>query len=221
LVVKNHDYESEEETEEVPQIGSTSGDPELFAILKDLRKKVALKQNLPPFVIFQDPSLADMSIQYPTSLEELQGIIGVGQGKAQRYGKPFVEVIKKYVEEKGIERAQDMVVRSVANKSKNKVYIIQNIDRKLALNEIAEAKGMSMDEILTELEAIVNSGTKINIDYFIYEIMDEDQVEDIFKYFREDAESDSLEEAMAEFGDDYEAEEIRMVRIKFLAEMGN
>ena len=208
MVVKNHDYESEEETEEVPQIGSTSGDPELFAILKDLRKRVALKQNLPPFVIFQDPSLADMSIQYPTSLEELQGIIGVGQGKAQRYGKPFVEVIKKYVEEKGIERAQDMVVRTVANKSKNKVYIIQNIDRKLALNEIAEAKGMSMDELLTEIEAIVNSGTRINIDYFVYEVMDEDQVEDIFKYFREDAESDSLEEALAEFGDDYEVEEI-------------
>jgi ATP-dependent DNA helicase RecQ len=221
LVVKNHDYESEEDSEEVPQIGASSGDPELFAILKDLRKKVALKQNLPPFVIFQDPSLADMSIQYPTSLEELQGIIGVGQGKAQRYGKPFVDVIKKYVEEKGIERAQDMVVRSVANKSKNKVFIIQNIDRKLALNEIAEAKGLTMDELLTELEAIVNSGTRINIDYFIYEVMDEDQVEDIFKYFREDAESDSLEEAMAEFGDDYEVEEIRMVRIKFLAEMGN
>jgi len=221
MVVKNHDYESEEDGEEAPPIGASSGDPELFAILKDLRKKVALKQNLPPFVIFQDPSLADMSIQYPTSLEELQGIIGVGQGKAQRYGKPFIELIQKYVEEKGIERAQDMVVRSVANKSKNKVYIIQNIDRKLALNEIADAKGMSMDEILSELEAIVNSGTKINIDYYIYEVMDEDQVEDIFKYFREDAESDSMEEAMAEFGDDYEVEEIRMVRIKFLAEMGN
>ncbi len=221
MVVKNHDYESEEESEEAPQIGSSSGDPELFAILKDLRKKVALKQNLPPFVIFQDPSLADMSIQYPTTLEELQGIIGVGQGKAQKFGKPFVEVIQKYVEEKGIERAQDMVVRTVANKSKNKVFIIQNIDRKIPLNEIAEAKGMNMDELLTEIEAIVNAGTKINIDYFIYEAMDEDQVEDIFNYFREDAESDSLEEALAEFGDDYEIEEIRLVRIKFLAEMGN
>ncbi len=221
LIVKNHDYESEEEADEVPQGGNASGDPELFAILKDLRKKVAIKQKLPPFVIFQDPSLSDMSIQYPTTLEELQSIIGVGQGKAQRYGKPFVEVIKRYVEEKGIERAQDMVVRSVANKSKNKVYIIQNIDRKLALNEIAEAKGMSLDELLTELEAIVNSGTKINIDYYISAVMDEDQVEDIFRYFREDAHSDSMEEAIAEFGDDYEVEEIRMVRIKFLAEMGN
>jgi ATP-dependent DNA helicase RecQ len=221
MIVKNHDYESEEDTDDIPQGGNASGDPELFAILKDLRKKVAAKQNLPPFVIFQDPSLSDMSIQYPTSIDELQGIIGVGQGKAQRYGKPFVDVIKRYVEEKGIERAQDMVVRSVANKSKNKVYIIQNIDRKLALNEIAEAKGMSLGELLTELEAIVNSGTKINIDYYIEDVMDEDQIEDIFRYFREDAESDSLEEALVEFGDDYEVEEIRMVRIKFLAEMGN
>jgi ATP-dependent DNA helicase RecQ len=221
MIVKNHDYESEEEADEAPSGGSAAGDPELFAILKDLRKKVATKQKLPPFVIFQDPSLSDMSIQYPTTIEELQGIIGVGQGKAQRYGKPFVELIKKYVEEKGIERAQDMVVRSVANKSKNKVYIIQSIDRKLALNEIADAKGMSMDEMLTELEAIVNSGTKINIDYYIYDVMDEEPVDEIFRYFREDATSDSMEEALAEFGDDYEVEEIRMVRIKFLAEMGN
>jgi len=221
MIVKNHNYESEEEGDDVPQGGASAGDPELFAILKDLRKKVATKLNLPPFVIFQDPSLSDMSIQYPTTLEELQSIIGVGQGKAQRYGKTFVELIKKYVEEKGIERAQDMVVRSVANKSKNKVYIIQNIDRKLALNEIAESKGMSLDELLTELEAIVNSGTKINIDYYIEDVMDEDQIEDIFRYFREDATSDSMEEAIAEFGDDYEVEEIRMVRIKFLAEMGN
>jgi len=221
MIVKNHDYESEEEGDEVPQGGAAAGDPELFAILKDLRKKVATKLNLPPFVIFQDPSLADMSIQYPTTLEELQNIIGVGQGKAQRYGKSFVELIKRYVEEKGIERAQDMVVRSVANKSKNKVYIIQNIDRKLALNEIAEAKGMSLDELLTELEAIVNSGTKINIDYYIEDVMDDDQIDDIFRYFREDAESDSMEEAIAEFGDDYEVEEIRMVRLKFLTEMGN
>ncbi len=221
MIVKNHDYESAEESDDIPVGGHATGDPELFAILKDLRKKVATKQKLPPFVIFQDPSLSDMSIQYPTTIEELQGIIGVGQGKAQRYGKPFVEVIKQYVEEKGIERAQDMVVRSVANKSKNKVYIIQNIDRKLALNEIAESKGMSLGELLTELEAIVNSGTKINIDYYIEDVMDEDQVEDIYRYFREDAETDAMEEALAEFGDDYEAEEIRMVRIKFLAEMGN
>lgn len=221
MIVKNHDYESEEETESSPQSGAAAGDPELFLMLKDLRKKVAVKNNLPPFVIFQDPSLADMSIQYPTTIDELQGIIGVGQGKAQRYGKSFVELIKKYVEENNIERAQDMVVRSVANKSKNKVYIIQSIDRKLPLNEIAEAKGMSMGDLLTEIEAIVNSGTKLNIDYYLEDVMDEEQIEDIFRYFKEDAQTDNMEEAQAEFGDDYELEEIRMVRIKFLSEMGN
>ena len=221
MIVKNHDYESEEDGDDAPQGGTAAGDPELFAILKDLRKKVAAKQKLPPFVIFQDPSLSDMSIQYPTTLEELQGIIGVGQGKAQRYGKPFVELIRKYVEENGIERAQDMVVRSVANKSKNKVYIIQSIDRKLALNEIADAKGLTLNELLTEIEAIVNAGTKVNIDYYINEVMDEEQIDDIFRYFREDAQTDALEEAVNEFGGDYETDEIRMVRIKFLAEMGN
>jgi ATP-dependent DNA helicase RecQ len=190
-------------------------------MLKDLRKKVAVKNNLPPFVIFQDPSLADMSIQYPTSLDELQNIIGVGQGKAQRYGKPFVELIQKHVEDNGIERAQDFVVRSVANKSKNKVFIIQSIDRKLPLNEIASSKDMDMDTLLTEIEAIVNSGTKINLDYYVYDIMDEEQVADIFNYFKDDTETDSLEEAIAELGDDYETEEIRLIRIKFLAEMGN
>jgi ATP-dependent DNA helicase RecQ len=221
-IVKNHDYEAEEDSEEAPSgAGAAVGDPELFAMLKDLRKKVAVKNNLPPFVIFQDPSLADMSIQYPTTLDELQNIIGVGQGKAQRYGKPFVELIKKHVEDNGIERAQDFVVRSVANKSKNKVFIIQSIDRKLPLNEIASGKDMDMDTLLTEIEAIVNSGTKINIDYYINAIMDEDQIEDIFNYFKEDAETDSMEEAIKELGDDYETEEIRLIRIKFLAEMGN
>lgn len=220
-IVKNHDYEAEEENDDVPSGGGAAGDPELFSMLKDLRKKVAVKNNLPPFVIFQDPSLADMSIQYPTTLDELQNIIGVGLGKAQRYGKPFIELIKKHVEENGIERAQDFVVRSVANKSKNKVHIIHNIDRKLPLDEIAAAKDMDMDTLLTEIEAIVNSGTKINLDYYIYDIMDEEQVDDIFNYFKEDAESDSLEEAIAELGDDYETAEIRLIRIKFLAEMGN
>jgi ATP-dependent DNA helicase RecQ len=220
-IVKNHDYEAEEESDEVPQGAGAVGDPELFSILKDLRKKVAIKNNLPPFVIFQDPSLADMSIQYPTTLDELQNIIGVGQGKAQRYGKPFVELIKKHVEDNGIERAQDFVVRSVANRSKNKVFIIQNIDRKSPLDEIAASKDMDMDTLLTEIEAIVNSGTKVNIDYYIEDTMDDDQIEDIFNYFKDDAETDSMEEAIAELGDDYEVTEIRLVRIKFLAEMGN
>jgi ATP-dependent DNA helicase RecQ len=162
-----------------------------------------------------------MSIQYPTTLDEMQNIIGVGQGKAQRYGLPFIELIKKHVKDKGIERAQDFVVRSVANKSKNKVFIIQNIDRKLPLDEIAASKDMDMDTLLTEIEAIVNSGTKINLDYYINEIMDDEQVADIFNYFKDDAASDSMEEAIAELGDDYEVAEIRLIRIKFLAEMGN
>jgi ATP-dependent DNA helicase RecQ len=220
MVVKNHDYDATEETS-APQGGASVGDAELFSILKDLRKKVAHKHGLPPFVIFQDPSLSDMSIQYPTSIEELQNIVGVGQGKAQRYGSPFVELIKKYVKEKGIERAQDFVVRSVANKSINKVYIIKNIDRKLPLNEIAAAKDMEMNDLLSEIEVIVNSGTKLNIDYYLFSVMDEDQVDDIFLYFKEDAESDSMEKALEELGSDYEEEEIRMVRIKFLSEMGN
>ena len=220
MVVKNHDYEAVDEEPTAP-VGSSAGDPELFKMLKELRKKMAQKLNLPPFVLFQDPSLSDMSIQYPTNIEELQGIVGVGQGKARRYGKEFVELISKYVEEKGIERAQDMVYRSVANKSKNKVFIIQSIDRKIPFDEIASSKDQSMDELLSEVEVIVNSGTKLNIDYYLNDVLDDDQVDDIFTYFREDAETDSLEEAMAELGEEYSEEEVRLVRIKFLSEMGN
>ncbi|GET26849.1 DNA helicase RecQ [Prolixibacter sp. NT017] len=220
LVVKNHDYEAADEEPAPPQ-GASAGDPELFKMLKELRKKMAQKLNLPPFVLFQDPSLSDMSIQYPTKLDELQGIAGVGQGKAKRYGKEFVELIAKYVEEKGIERAQDMVYRSVANKSKNKVFIIQSIDRKIPFDEIASSKDQDMDALLSEIEAIVNSGTKLNIDYYLHDVLDDDQVDDIFAYFREDAESDSLEEAMAELGEEYSEEEVRLVRIKFMSEMAN
>lgn len=220
MVVKNHDFDEDEKSAE-PQVGTSAGDLELFSILQDLRKKVARKNNLPPFVIFQDPSLADMSIQYPTALEELQNIAGVGQGKAQRYGKPFVDIIKKYVEEKGIERAQDFVVRSVADKSRNKVYIIQTIDRKMPLNEIAAAKDMDMGDLLTDIEAIVNSGTKLDIDYYLNDVMDEEQIEDIFTYFKEEAKSDSMKKALEELGNEYEEEDIRLVRIKFLSEMGN
>ena len=220
MVVKNHDYEATDEESVAPQ-GASAGDPELFKMLKELRKKMAQKLNLPPFVLFQDPSLSDMSIQYPTSIEELQGIVGVGQGKARRYGKEFVELVAKYVEEKGIERAQDMVYRSVANKSKNKVFIIQSIDRKIPFDEIASSKDQSMDDLLNEIEAIVNSGTKLNIDYYLNDVLDDDQVEDIFTYFREDAETDSLDAAMVELGEEYSEEEVRLVRIKFLSEMGN
>jgi ATP-dependent DNA helicase RecQ len=177
---------------------------------------------VPPFVIFQDPSLQDMTIQYPTNLEELQNISGVGVGKANRYGKEFVEVIGKYVEEKEIMRPQDMVVKSVVNKSGLKVYIIQSIDRKIPLGDIADAKGIDMDQLLDEIEAIVNSGTKLNIDYHIDSVIDSDHQDDIFEYFHEDAETESLEEAIEELGEDeYPIEEIRLMRIKFLSELGN
>ncbi|KAB2826711.1 MAG: ATP-dependent DNA helicase RecQ, partial [Paludibacter sp.] len=200
---------------------SGAGDPELFAMLKDLRKKISKKLNLPPFVIFQDPSLADMALQYPITIEELKYIQGVGEGKAKRYGAEFVELIKAYVEENEIDRPQDMVVKSVANKSKLKVGIIQSIDRKISLDDIADSKGIDLKELISELEAIVNSGTKINIDYYIDEILDEDHQEEIFEYFRE-AEDDSIEAALKELGEDnYSEDDIRMMRIRFLSEMGN
>ncbi len=221
-LVKNHRYdEDDDESAGGPASGGSGGDPELFNMLKDLRKTLAKKLNLPPYVIFQDPSLADMSIQYPIDLEELQKIQGVGQGKAQRYGKEFVALIRKYVEENEIERPQDLIVRSVANKSKLKVYIIQSIDRKLSLEDIADSKGIEFSDLLTEIEAIVNSGTRINIDYYINEILDEDQQDEIFQYFRE-AENDSIEAAADELGEDeYPIDHIRLMRIKFISDMGN
>jgi len=196
-------------------------DEELFAMLKDLRKKVARQMELPPFVIFQDPSLEDMSIQYPVTMEELQNITGVGAGKAKKFGKPFTELIQKYVDEKDITRPQDMVVKSVVNKSGNKVFIIQSIDRQMDFEDIARARDMDLDELLTEIEAIVHSGTKLNISYYVSQVIDEDKAEDIYLYFKEDAETDSLEEAVAELGGEYTEEEIRLVRIKFMSEMGN
>ncbi|KOH43844.1 DNA helicase RecQ [Sunxiuqinia dokdonensis] len=224
LLVRNHNYdELEEEASSAGTgpSGGSGGDPELFAMLKDLRKKVAKKHNLPPFVIFQDPSLSDMSIQYPVSLDELKFIQGVGEGKARRYGKEFVELIKTYVEENEIERAQDLVVKTVANKSKMKVFIIQSIDRKLSFDDIADSKGIELRDLITELEAIVNSGTKINIDYYIDEIIDEDHQEEVYDYFRE-AEDDSVTAALDELGEDeYTEEDIRLMRIKFISEMGN
>jgi ATP-dependent DNA helicase RecQ len=162
-----------------------------------------------------------MAIQYPVTIEELQNISGVGAGKAQRYGKEFVEVIKKYVEEKEIIRPLDMVVKSVVNKSVIKVYIIQSIDMKRSFEDIAEAKGLDMPELLTEIEAIVNSGTRLNIDYYIDEVLDEERQEDIYSYFREEAETDSIEEALKELGGEFEEEEIRLMRIKFLSDFGN
>ncbi len=222
MLTEDHDYdvENDEEQAAIP-LKTTTVDEELLHILKDLRKKIAKQKNLPPFVIFQDPSLEDMAIQYPITLEELQNIVGVGAGKAQKYGKEFIEVIKAYVEEKEIIRPQDMVVKSVVNKSGLKVFIIQSIDRKIPLEDIAEAKNISMDELLSEIEAIVNSGTRLNLDYYIDEILDDEQQQEIYDYFRE-AESESIEEALEELGDDsYTEEEIRLMRIKFISEMGN
>lgn len=222
MMVKNHDYASAESEASAAPAGGATGDPQLFAMLKDLRKKVAKSKELPPFVIFQDPSLSDMSIQYPITLQELQNIQGVGQGKAMRYGKEFIELIKKYVDENEIERPQDMVVKSVANKSKSKVTIIQGIDRKVALDIIAESLGLGFEDLLSELEAIVNSGTKINIDYYIEEVMDEDTHDDIFDFFKEKSKKGEIEEAIAILGEDnYTVDDIRMVRIKFISELGN
>jgi ATP-dependent DNA helicase RecQ len=202
--------------------GSSTVDLELLHILKDLRKDVSKKQGLPPFVIFQDPSLEDMALQYPVTIDEMQNIVGVGTGKAKRYGKEFVELIKSYVEEKEIIRPQDMVVKSVVNKSGVKVSIIQAIDRKLSLDDIANSKNLDMSELLSEIEAIVNSGTKLNIDYYINNIIDEDRQDEVFGYFREDAESESIEAALAALGEeDYSEEDIRLMRIKFLSELGN
>lgn len=219
-IVKDVDFDEVEE--EVPMKGGASCavDPELYSILKDLRKKIAKRLELPPYVIFQDPSLEAMATTYPITIEELQNIPGVGAGKAKRYGEEFVKVIKAHVEENEIERPEDLRVRTVANKSKLKVSIIQAIDRKIALDELAELKGLEFGELLDEIEAIVYSGTKINIDYFLHEIMDDEHIDDIFDYFKE-SESDSLEDAIEEFGMEYSEEEIRLIRIKFLSEMGN
>lgn len=219
-IVQDNAFDEIEEEAPIKGGGACAVDPVLYAILKDLRKKIAKKLELPPYVIFQDPSLEAMATTYPISIDELQNISGVGAGKAKRYGEEFVEVIKKYCDENEIERPEDLRVRTVANKSKMKVSIIQGIDRKIALDELAESKGLEFADLLEEVEAIVYSGTKINIDYFLEEVMDEDHVEDIFNYFKE-AESDDLEAAIEELGRDYTEEEIRLVRIKFLSELGN
>lgn len=199
--------------------GGSAVDPVLFSIMKDLRKKMAKNNNVPPYVIFQDPSLEAMATIYPITMEELQNIPGVGAGKAKRYGAEFLQIIKKHVEENEIERPEDLRVRTVANKSKLKVAIVQAIDRKVALDDLAESKGIEFEELLSEVEAIVFSGTKINIDYFLREVIDEDHIEDIFQYFQE-AESDDLEEAINELGE-YSEDEIRLVRIKFISDMAN
>ena len=216
------DNEFEEEVEEVPIKGGASCavDPVLYSMMKDLRKKLSKRLEVPPFVIFQDPSLEAMATTYPVTIEELQNIPGVGAGKAKRYGEEFVALIKRHVEENEIERPEDLRVRTVANKSKLKVWIVQSIDRKVALDDIAMTKGLEFSELLDEIEAIVYSGTRINIDYFLNDVIDEDHIEDIYEYFKE-SETDDLEDAIEELGGNYTEEEIRLVRIKFLSEMAN
>ncbi len=224
MVTLDHNYDEEEQEQEAALPtgkGGGAADEELFAMLKDLRKKVAKQHGLPPFVVFQDPSLEDMAIQYPITLEEMQNISGVGVGKAKKFGEEFIRLIKAYVEEKDIIRPQDMIVKSVASKSGNKVFIIQSIDRKMDFEDIARARDLEFDELLTEIEAIVNSGTRLNINYYISEVIDEEKAEEIYLYFKEDAESDSLEDAMRELGPDFTEEEVRLIRIKFICEQGN
>ena len=220
MIVEDKEFDDDESEGPMRGGGSFAVDPELYSMLKDLRKKLSKHLQLPPYVIFQDPSLEAMATTYPVTIDELQNIPGVGAGKAKRYGQDFIDLIKRHVEENEIERPEDLRVRTVANKSKLKVSIIQSIDMKVALDDIAISKGIDFDELLTEIEAIVNSGTKLDIDYFIDSVMDEDRSEDIYEYFRE-SESDSIDDAIDELGDDYSEEEIRLVRIKFISEMGN
>ena len=193
----------------------------LLSMLKDLRKSVARRLGLQQWIIFSDASLEDMSIMYPVTYDELKNCQGVGDGKARKYGKEFIELIGKYVQENDIDRPDDFVVKSTVNKSANKVFIIQSIDRKLPLEDIAEAKGLEMDELIDEIEAIVYSGTKLDINYYIAENLDDDTVEDIYGYFRNEAESDSIAEALEELGTDYDERDVRLVRIKFLCEVAN
>ncbi len=224
FVTRDHDYEGAESDDDDEMEGGKTGagsDPVLFAMLKDLVKQVARQKNLPPYVIFQETSLDEMAIQYPINMEEMTRITGVGQGKALKFGKPFIDLIAKYVEENEIERPQDLLVKSIINKSGLKVHIIQSVDRKLDLVDVAAAKRLKLDDLIHEIETIVLSGTKLNISYYIDSMMDSDKQDEIIEYFKE-SESDSLEDAIAELGEeDFTQEEIRLVRIKFLSEFGN
>ena len=221
MMSEDHEY-NETEDEAIVTAAKSSGvaDETLMVILRDLRKKVAKKLGVPPFVVFQDPSLEDMSLKYPISMDEMSNIHGVGEGKAKKYGKEFVDVIKNYVEENDILRPDDLVVKSTGANSLNKLYIIQNIDRKLNLDDIASGKGLNMETLIKEMEQIVYSGTKLNIKYWIDEILDDDQQEEIHEYFME-SESDSIEEALKEFDGEYDINELRLMRIKFISEVAN
>lgn len=219
-IVEDKDFEEEDMIAPMQSGASCAVDPALYQMLKDLRKRMSKELDVPPYVIFQDGSLEAMATIYPQTIEELQNIPGVGAGKANRYGKKFCELIKRHCEENDIERPEDLRIRTVANKSKIKVSIIHSIDRKVALDDIAVSKGIEFEELLDEIETIVYSGTKINIDYFIEEVMDEDHISDIYQYFKE-SDTDDLEEAIDELGNEYSEEEIRLVRIKFISELAN
>ena len=226
MLTEDREFVNTDDDDDVAVIGtgkhqSGAGDPALLAMLKDVRHSLSKKLKLPAFVIFGDPSLEDMSTMYPTTLDELKNCQGVGEGKARKFGKEFIALIAKYVEENEIDRPTDLVVKSVANKSLNKLYIIQSVDKKIPLDEIADAKNLELEQVYDELEAIVGAGTKINIDYYIRMIIDEDKVDDIYEYFKEEATSDSVNEAMKALGPDYTEEEVRLIRIKFLSELGN
>lgn len=227
MVTKDHDYEGGAESDDEERLlggGAKAGsgaDPALFSALKDLLKQTANKLKLPPYVIFQEVSLEEMAIQYPIKMDELVNITGVGQGKASKFGAPFLELINKYVEENEIERPLDLIVKSIVNKSGLKVYIIQNIDRKITLEDIARAKGLSLSDLIHEIESVVSSGTKVNIGYYLNEIMEEDKQQEVLGYFKE-SNSDSIEIALKELGEDeYTEEEIRLMRIRFMSEFGN
>ena len=218
MMTEDHTFEEEPED---PNNGNTSvADPVLLEMLKDLRKKVAKQKGVPPFVVFQDPSLEDMALKYPITIQELTNVHGIGEGKAKKFGAEFVKLIERYVEENDIVRAEDLIVKTTGSNSSLKLFIIQNIDRKLPLPDIAQAKGLEMDEFLKEMEQIVYSGTKLNIDYWVNEIFDEEQQEELHEYFME-ADSDKISIASKEFGGDYEDDELRIYRLKFISEVAN
>jgi len=221
-LVKEQDYSDVDDVADFNgrDMARSAADEALYRMLEKLRDQISNKESLPGYVIFQDPSLQEMAIQYPTTLEELTQISGVGMGKARKFGKPFVDLIARYVDDNEIERMQDFVVKSVVNKSGLKVHIIQNIDRKVPLDDIAGAKGKDMDYVITEIEAIVGAGTKVNIDYYINDMLDEDEQSDIYEYFME-AENDEIGAAYDEFDGDFTEEQLRLMRIKFMSEVAN
>jgi ATP-dependent DNA helicase RecQ len=223
MLIKERVFNTDENGDEVIVAGGKGGgafDEVLYDLLVDLRKSLSKQRNIPPFVIFQEPSLRDMCFQYPITMDELTNIQGVGNGKATRYGAPFLALIQNYVDENEIERPQDMVVKSIINKSGLKVQLIQNIDRKLPLEDIGAAQGKSLEEVIEEIEAIVSSGTRVNINYYINDLLDPENQEEIYDYFSE-AETDDVTEAYKEFDGDYSEEELRLMRIKFMSEMAN